>query len=851
MILSIFFYLEEIVYRVTPKKTLYIALDGVAPRAKIDQQRQRRYPTYIDEDKEEQVVFDSRSVTPGTDFMTKISVHMNYLIRRKVQDDPKWQKCERIIFSDGSVPGEGEHKIMDYIRKESLTNEQFVQTETHCMYGMDSDLIMLALATHLPRIYILRDWVANFSDYNARYHWSLKRKKGKKKHPQEEFEHRFHILDIGLLRDFIYTTFSSLRDQLKSENFLFNLERVIDDFILMLFLCGNDFLPSIPTLDIGQEEKALNYFFDMYKQSLPSLGGYITDTRGSKLINIERLKLFMTKVANIENIILNHRLKREPWFKRQQRVQSRESTTHNVPSAPSVAPVTAPAPTSASTSSVQLLKSVISPDNYQNLLSSIDIGNSECLNSKSDLNRFLMLSSVAANNFTSKYEFTSNIDQQLLLKLSFKQPLNLCSVLLRGKDLSSGPGIVKLFTNNRTLDFTNVDDVPCAQEINVYELATKANGSYIEVPLKLAKFQNVYHLSIYVSNNGSAITGEEQPKTIVTGCVLFGIPSKTAYNATPSFNKIKKNKGWRDQYNKVRNYMGYHNRNKGYENRPQPTPQQQEHYEKQLKKTEEAHEEDMCVLPHAVDNDKIDLVKYKEAYYGIKMGIEHEEEKNDVVIKYIEGLYWVFYYYFRGLVSWSWHYPYHYAPLASDIVNSDTTKLFPNGITFHMDRPLRPFEQLLTVLPPHHVPSKHLMPVSYQALANKIINGDTEISMFYPHPNTVKIDPGEEGFKRSENKQPRNKRKFHYARMIMLLPFIDHSMVSEVIAKEVDEQALSSDEIERNKIGSVKTFKYNKEYDGGVYNSTLPVLPDVDHVKCQLVQDELFDAGLNDTIVPI
>jgi 5'-3' exonuclease len=54
----------------------------------------------------------------------------------------------------------------------------------------------------------------------------------------------------------------------------------------------------------------------------------------------------------------------------------------------------------------------------------------------------------------------------------------------------------------------------------------------------------------------------------------------------------------------------------------------------------------------------------------------------------------VFKYYYIGCVSWSWYYPYHYAPMASDFVNIDTFE-----IKFDQSAPLRPFEQLMGVLP--------------------------------------------------------------------------------------------------------------------------------------------------------
>jgi len=43
--------------------------------------------------------------------------------------------------------------------------------------------------------------------------------------------------------------------------FKLETDRIIDDFVVVLCLCGNDFLVSLPTLDIG--EGALNYFFSV------------------------------------------------------------------------------------------------------------------------------------------------------------------------------------------------------------------------------------------------------------------------------------------------------------------------------------------------------------------------------------------------------------------------------------------------------------------------------------------------------------------------------------------------------------------------------------------------------------
>lgn len=63
------------------------------------------------------------------------------------------------------------------------------------------------------------------------------------------------------------------------------------------------------------------------------------------------------------------------------------------------------------------------------------------------------------------------------------------------------------------------------------------------------------------------------------------------------------------------------------------------------------------------------FVEWKARYYAAKMELRTQDQLDTLLAAYCEGLEWVMRYYFEGVASWGWYFPFHYAPFMSDVIS--------------------------------------------------------------------------------------------------------------------------------------------------------------------------------------
>eukprot|EP01061_Rhynchopus_euleeides_P004103 TRINITY_DN1342_c1_g1_i1.p1 TRINITY_DN1342_c1_g1~~TRINITY_DN1342_c1_g1_i1.p1 ORF type:complete len:708 (+),score=212.83 TRINITY_DN1342_c1_g1_i1:61-2184(+) len=298
MILRIFEQVDEIIGVVKPTKLVYFAFDGVVPCGKLVQQRSRRLKTAEEQLKaaaagsaaKQQGDFDANTISPGTAFMARISEALRWYIHDRGTNDEK-MKSLAFILSDASVPGEGEHKIIEYIKQLKRT-PGYNPNDSHCICSQDADLVLLGLLLHTPHVTILREYQ------------ELRPPRGKQMRFRDRAALKYDFLYLFVMREYLMVDFGALIQ--KGVDF----ERILDDFVFLVGLMGNDFLPCIPSILV--REGALDELVLAYRKYF---AGHFVEPDG-RTVNYERLSRILLYYAQKEPYIFYQRkqiqLRRDP-----------------------------------------------------------------------------------------------------------------------------------------------------------------------------------------------------------------------------------------------------------------------------------------------------------------------------------------------------------------------------------------------------------------------------------------------------------------------------------------------------------------------------------------------------------
>ena len=254
IISNVIYYIDTIINLIKPTKLIYISIDGVVPMGKIKQQKIRRYKTIFDKNiklalKEKLNItqnynfnWSSSCISPGTEFMSKLNKEFKKYIEMKKNN--KYNNKITFIYSSSDEIGEGEHKILNYIKYYINDNKSSIS-----IYGLDADLIFLCLQLN-NNIYILRDDTRQDIKLNT-----------------------ISIISVLDVKNMIIQLFKNIEilknklpDYIKNKidinNINFNNDKLINDFIFLCFLLGNDFIPHLLSIQL-KIIKNNNYLYNI------------------------------------------------------------------------------------------------------------------------------------------------------------------------------------------------------------------------------------------------------------------------------------------------------------------------------------------------------------------------------------------------------------------------------------------------------------------------------------------------------------------------------------------------------------------------------------------------------------
>ena len=690
-------YVDRLFRAVRPRRCLYLAIDGVAPRAKMNQQRARRFRS-AQEAREGQAVedairqqlteggtvkvppkkkgaWDSNVITPGTKFMINLSEFIRFYIRKRISTDRAWRNV-RVIFSDASIPGEGEHKIMAHIRLQR-TQPNYDPNLVHVLHGLDADLIMLALATHEAHFYILREEV--LFGRKSQEETERRREESGYADAQRQLDEEagtaamellenkgkpLQRLSIPILREYLANEFKCCAAVPFQE---VSFERLIDDIVFLCFFVGNDFLPHLPSLDI--RVGALDFLFNVYKRILPTLGDYITNHGGE--VNLSHVDVILAEVGAIEDhvFLMKHEADEAQKRRREQnkaraaraKAQGRGGNTRGDEPPPPPGRRQQQQPASAGPRRLGRAARILEKRGKD--ASSAGGGGGDGV------------AALGRGRTSSKLEMDEPVSDKKdghRSKEENEKAADALRAALQGKNSSGDDAKVEAKDNKQGGSETDAGS-------EQHGVKRSADGD---------------------EKKEDPSDGDDEEEKVV---------------------EVEADLDDEDQSDSEESEVDQAALDAG---------------EKILKEKVKAAQDKQLdtYAKNVVDNVRLHEAGWKDRYYKDKCKADDVAQhggREHLFRSYVMGLCWVMKYYYDGVPSWKWYFPFHYAPFASDLKNIE--RFSKDCQSFEQNEPFAPIEQLMAVLPED---SSHAVPK-----ASRWLMSDRESPIIDFYPKDVKCDP--------------------------------------------------------------------------------------------------------------
>lgn len=282
-----------ILEKLKPTDFLIMAIDGKAPIAKGKQQLLRRTTagferhTYIPArgDIPPDEKFDTSYLTAGTPFMRDVTDAVEKWILANKNNLPYY-----VLFSGSDVEGEGEHKIfamLERLKVEILNRnygdtskdlDKLFRSQPICVYGSDADLFSLS----------------SMRDYN--FNWV------REPYNLNKLE---EAVNIDIARNYITEGMTKNFPEMTKEQ----KNKTFDDFTVLSFLIGDDFVPAMFPLT-GNIKETLDTFIETYNkhgiETIKSGEGFYYLTNDSD-INMTKLTQLMNLLVDVEKKLFGDR----------------------------------------------------------------------------------------------------------------------------------------------------------------------------------------------------------------------------------------------------------------------------------------------------------------------------------------------------------------------------------------------------------------------------------------------------------------------------------------------------------------------------------------------------------------